>query len=68
MQSAAAKEIRTSMDSDCSKLYGRTSQWQGNFSLELWKKAFGDACERICPVRAGGHNCGCLPMLSKLVC
>lgn len=39
----------------------------GTFSLELWKKAFKDASERICPVRAGGHECGCLPMLIKLV-
>lgn len=71
MQSGAAKAIRGSMDSDSSKLYRRTSssidQQQGNFSLELWKMAFRDACERICPVRAGGHNCGCLPVLSKLV-
>lgn len=71
MQSGAAKEIRRSMDSDSSKLYRRTSssidQQQGNFSLELWEKAFKDACERICPVRAGGHECGCLPVLSKLV-
>lgn len=39
----------------------------GTFSLELWKKAFKDACERICPVRAGGHECGCLTMLIKLI-
>ncbi|KAI3473856.1 hypothetical protein Pfo_028037 [Paulownia fortunei] len=70
MQSGAAKAIRRSMDSYSSKLYRRTSssidQEQGSFSLELWKKAFRDACERICPVRAGRHNCGCLPVLSKL--
>ncbi|KAK6155279.1 hypothetical protein DH2020_009527 [Rehmannia glutinosa] len=71
MQSGAAKAIRRSMTSDSSKLYRRTSssidQQQGNFSVELWKKAFGDACERICPARAGGHDCGCLPVLSKLI-
>ncbi|KAL8475281.1 hypothetical protein ACS0TY_028096 [Phlomoides rotata] len=71
MQSAAAKAIRRSMNSDSSKLYRRTSssidQQQGNCSLELWEKAFKDACERICPVRAGGHECGCLPVLSKLI-
>ncbi|KAL1564297.1 hypothetical protein AAHA92_06655 [Salvia divinorum] len=44
-----------------------TRQQQGNFSVKLWKKAFKDACERICPVRGGGHDCGCLPMLSKLI-
>ncbi|KAK4417881.1 hypothetical protein Salat_2200800 [Sesamum alatum] len=70
MQSGAAKAIRRSMDSDSSKLYRRTSSsidQQGNFSLELWKMAFRDACESICPVRAGGHDCGCLPVLSKLI-
>ncbi|XP_071702306.1 uncharacterized protein [Rutidosis leptorrhynchoides] len=40
---------------------------QGNFSVELWKKAFRDTCERLCPIRAGGHECGCLPMLPRLV-
>ncbi|KAK6117486.1 hypothetical protein DH2020_048764 [Rehmannia glutinosa] len=69
-QSGAAKAIRRSMASDSSKLYRRTSSsidQQGNFSVELWKNAFGDACERICPARAGGHDCGCLPVLSKLM-
>lgn len=60
MQSAAA-----------SKTYQRTSssgdQGQVNISLELWKKAFKDARERICPLRAGGHECGCLPVLPRLV-
>ena len=71
MQSAAAKAIQRSVSSDMSKIYRRTSgsgdQEQGNFSLELWKKAFREACERICPVRAGGHECGCLPVLARLV-
>ncbi|CAO2828946.1 unnamed protein product [Amaranthus hypochondriacus] len=47
--------------------FGLGDQEQGNFSTELWKKAFHDACERLCPIRAGGHDCGCLPMLSKMV-
>lgn len=38
-----------------------------NFSIEVWKRAFSDACERLCPVRAEGHECGCLPMLARLV-
>lgn len=38
-----------------------------NFSIEVWKKAFSTACERLCPVRAEGHECGCLPMLARLV-
>ncbi|KAL2532319.1 C2 NT-type domain-containing protein [Abeliophyllum distichum] len=29
---------------------------QENFSSELWKKAFRDAYERICPVQAGGQS------------
>ncbi|KAL4570119.1 hypothetical protein LXL04_025770 [Taraxacum kok-saghyz] len=43
------------------------SQQGNNFSIELWKKAFKDACERLCPTRAGGHECGCLPVLPRLV-
>jgi hypothetical protein len=42
-------------------------QQQGTFSVNLWKAAFRDAFSRICPLRAGGHECGCLPVLSKLV-
>ncbi|KAK4413238.1 hypothetical protein Salat_2736400 [Sesamum alatum] len=38
-----------------------------NFSIELWKKAFKDACERLCPIRAGGRECGCLSSLVILV-
>ncbi|XP_076940862.1 uncharacterized protein LOC143610207 [Bidens hawaiensis] len=73
MQSAAAKAIIRIVDSESSKskFFKKTSsprtQEQANFSMELWKTAFMDACERICPVRAGGHECGCLPVLSRLV-
>lgn len=70
MHSGTAKEIPSSVDSEFSKLYQRASSsvdQQGSFSLELWRNAFRDACERICPVRAGGHDCGCLPVLSKVV-
>ncbi|CAN4079115.1 unnamed protein product [Withania somnifera] len=71
MQSGAAKEIRESMNSLISKVYRRTAssdnEERGSYSSELWKKAFKDACERICPVRAGGHECGCLRFLSKLI-
>ncbi|CAH9120326.1 unnamed protein product [Cuscuta epithymum] len=38
-----------------------------SFSIDLWKNVFEDACERLCPLRAEGHECGCLPMLTKLV-
>jgi hypothetical protein len=43
-------------------------QQHGNFSIDLWKTAFHDAFSRICPLRASGHECGCLPVLAKLVC
>lgn len=45
----------------------RLDEKHGNMSIEIWKKAFSDAYERICPVRAVGVECGCLPMLSKMV-
>ncbi|KAI8002298.1 hypothetical protein LOK49_LG08G00794 [Camellia lanceoleosa] len=71
MQTAAAKAISSGMASKASKTFRRTSssgdQGRVNFSLELWKKAFKGACERLCPVRAGGHECGCLPVLARLI-
>ncbi|XP_078434764.1 EEIG1/EHBP1 protein amino-terminal domain protein [Wolffia australiana] len=36
-------------------------------TVRLWREAFKDACERLCPVRANGHECGCLPTLPKLI-
>lgn len=42
-------------------------QQHGSFSIDLWRSAFHDAFSRICPLRAGGHECGCLPVLAKLV-
>ncbi|XP_073062459.1 uncharacterized protein [Primulina eburnea] len=42
-------------------------QQQGNFSVNLWINAFQDALKRLCPVRAGGHECGCLPVLARKV-
>lgn len=72
MQSTAAKVSDGCRSSNSRKTYGRRQSLgdleQGNFSVELWKKAFRDACERLCPTRAGGHECGCLPVLSRLVC
>jgi len=53
------------------KSYGRIivvgNQQQATISMDIWKKAFKEASERLCPVRAAGHECGCLPMLTKLV-
>ncbi|KAL6523233.1 hypothetical protein OROGR_016836 [Orobanche gracilis] len=42
-------------------------QKQGNFSVNLWNNAFHDALKRLCPVRAVGHECGCLPVLARKV-
>ncbi|KAG8637738.1 hypothetical protein MANES_15G158800v8 [Manihot esculenta] len=71
MQSTATKAIDELIGSGSKKRLGRMSSSgdhdQGNFSLELWKKAFKDACERLCPLRAGGHECGCLPVLAQLI-
>ena len=50
----------TNMSSSCDQ------EW-GNLSLDIWKNAFREACERLCPIRAGGHECGCLSVLPKLV-
>lgn len=71
MQPMVAKSSGRTTGSSTKKTYGRRHNLgdheQGNFSTELWKKAFKDACERLCPIRAGGHDCGCLSVLSRLV-
>ncbi|KAF2316486.1 hypothetical protein GH714_041827 [Hevea brasiliensis] len=71
MQSATTKAIDRFIGSGSKKNLERMSssgdQDQGNFSLELWKNAFKDACGRLCPLRAGGHECGCLPVLARLI-
>uniref|UniRef100_A0A1D1ZB01 Uncharacterized protein n=1 Tax=Anthurium amnicola TaxID=1678845 RepID=A0A1D1ZB01_9ARAE len=43
------------------------NQDQGSFSINLWKNAFHEAFARLCPVRAGGLECGCLPVLARMV-
>ncbi|XP_020582309.1 uncharacterized protein LOC110025949 [Phalaenopsis equestris] len=40
---------------------------QRNFSVNLWRSAFHDAFSRLCPVLAGGHECGCLQVLARKV-
>ncbi|KAK1427117.1 hypothetical protein QVD17_15800 [Tagetes erecta] len=59
----------TNANNSIGKLLGPASsnQQQGNFSINLWRIAFHDAFKRLCPVRAGGHDCGCLPALARMV-
>lgn len=57
--------------SNAKKCYGRITvvgnQQQATLSIDIWKKASKETSEKLCPVRAAGHECGCLPMLAKLV-
>ncbi|XP_010524262.1 PREDICTED: uncharacterized protein LOC104802377 [Tarenaya hassleriana] len=70
MQSAA-RAFDKAIGSESRKNFRRTpssvNQEQSDFSIELWKKAFRDACERLCPLRASGHECGCLPVTARLI-
>ncbi|KAM7270027.1 hypothetical protein ACFE04_029241 [Oxalis oulophora] len=60
------------MDSSTTK-FGRVlgpslgDQQKGSFAVNLWKNAFQDTFQRLCPVRAGGHECGCLSVLARMV-
>lgn len=47
--------------------HASSDQHHGSFSINLWKSAFLDAFHRLCPLRAGGHECGCLPVLARMV-
>ncbi|KAK2413621.1 EEIG1/EHBP1 protein amino-terminal domain protein [Trifolium repens] len=74
MQLVDAKITHKDVGSASSKSFTKTlssssshDQEMGNLSLDIWKKAFREACERICPVRAGGHECGCLSVLPRLI-
>ncbi|CAK9226911.1 unnamed protein product [Sphagnum jensenii] len=55
---------KTKVDSNPCKL-GDTRQ--GNISVEIWKRAFADALKRLCPPQGEGLDCGCLPVLKKMV-
>lgn len=50
----------------CGRNIDKTHQRAEN-SIKIWTKAFKDVQAKLCPVRAEGHECGCLPMLSRLV-
>lgn len=62
-----------SSDTSNTKTIGRLlgpalgDQQQGSFSINLWKIAFYDAFKRLCPLRSAGHECGCLPILARMV-
>ncbi|KAG7554398.1 Dilute domain [Arabidopsis suecica] len=40
---------------------------QESFSVNLWKKAFEEALQRLCPVQAKRRQCGCLHVLTRMV-
>ncbi|KAF3558262.1 hypothetical protein F2Q69_00010507 [Brassica cretica] len=44
-----------------------SSEKQGASSISLWNNAFREALQRLCPVRGAGHQCGCLPVLARMV-
>ncbi|KAF2583422.1 hypothetical protein F2Q68_00002521 [Brassica cretica] len=67
MQSSAANGSAASKKKNFGRSASSVNQEQGDFSLELWKKAFRDAHERLCPLRASGHECGCLPLPARLI-
>ncbi|XP_013607178.1 PREDICTED: uncharacterized protein LOC106313812 [Brassica oleracea var. oleracea] len=64
MQSAAVKGSMSRKVSGKRRLGHKN---QGLYAIELWKSAFKAACERLCPRRGSRQECGCLPMLAKLV-
>ena len=71
---ALTPSMQSSVGDSSNKSVGRLlgpalgDQKQGSFSINLWRNAFQDAFQRLCPVRAGGHECGCLPVLARMVC
>jgi len=65
MQSGVAKSTNFKKANERRSRVG--DQDQGSFSIYLWKRAFKDACERLCPLRTGGHECGCLAVIARLV-
>ncbi|CAH8332508.1 unnamed protein product [Eruca vesicaria subsp. sativa] len=64
MQSAAVKGSISRKVSGKRRLGHKN---QGLYAIDLWKNAFKAACERLCPLRGSRKECGCLPMLAKLV-
>ncbi|KAK7336047.1 hypothetical protein VNO77_16575 [Canavalia gladiata] len=67
MQLANAEVIHNDAQKSYRNMSSSCDQEQGNLSLDIWRNAFGEACERLCPIRAGGHECGCLSVLPRLI-
>ncbi|KAI4350533.1 hypothetical protein L6164_004981 [Bauhinia variegata] len=61
------EDVSSALRKSSRRISSSHDQEQGIFSLDIWKSAFREACERLCPIRAGGHECGCLPVLSRLI-
>ncbi|CAI8612146.1 unnamed protein product [Vicia faba] len=60
-------DVSSVINKSLTKMSSLHGQEMGNLSLDIWKNAFKESCERICPVRALGHECGCLSVLPRLV-
>ncbi|KAK7377703.1 hypothetical protein VNO80_03134 [Phaseolus coccineus] len=67
MHLSDAKVNRKDSSKNYKSMSSSCDQEQGNLSLDIWKNAFREACERLCPIRAGGHECGCLSVLPRLI-
>lgn len=61
------------VDSTMSETIGNFSEpatcdrLQESFSVNLWKKAFEEALQRLCPLQAARSKCGCLDVLTRMV-
>ncbi|KAK7316121.1 hypothetical protein VNO77_34852 [Canavalia gladiata] len=61
------KEMGSASRKSYRRITSSCDEEQGNLSLYIWKNAFREVCERLCPIRAGENECGCLPMLPRLI-
>ncbi|MED6222760.1 hypothetical protein PIB30_067492 [Stylosanthes scabra] len=62
-----SKNVSSVSKKSCRRMSTTCDQEQGDLSLDIWKNAFREACDRVCPIRAGGHECGCLSLLPRLI-
>ncbi|KAL9278684.1 hypothetical protein AtEden1_Chr5g0089451 [Arabidopsis thaliana] len=65
--------IPQGVDSTMGEMIGNFSEpatcdrLQESFSVNLWKEAFEEALQRLCPVQATRRQCGCLHVLTRMV-